>query len=405
MSSHRYINGIRYDRSLLDLAEALVKGRGDGRLSKADTQRLFQAALDGRRLTATELRTLVFVRHHYNVTDAAAGWLDEQLYGGVPLDQKISTMFAKELGLPGLRWSAAPAEVARQEGLDNQQSFMQALRDAVETLLSEAESSTSLRDIISLETGLDLADREAMDREARAWLNDGRLVLIPLDYPSLLQRGAFAFELPDDPWPIRDFWLFGLEIPGRTAYHFMAQVRRREFHQAFSYGYLPEKLTVEEWTERIVEEEFDLDGLGEHIHAEEVERQLALPGNYCFPAALRQALRAFTRDETGPESPVQVILNSFPELARRNFGWVGDYHAALDEKLREFFGEGQLYHLPVGLEKKNGDDRENFRPPENGETVEDNWIFQLSLPTLSDHVFWAVVPRDGGKRAYCYGLN
>ncbi len=405
MGYYRYIDGVRYDRALLALAEAMVQGKGDGRISEADMQRLYQAALDGRRLTETELRTFVYIRHQFQVTDAAADWLDEQLYGKDPFQRKVGKLIARELELPGLRWAIDPQEVARQEALDNRQSFEQALRAGVEAFLYEAESSTSLRDIIFLEMGLELEEEEDLDQVVRAWINGGKLHLIPLNYPSKITGGAFHFTLPDDPWPITDFWLFGLEVPAQTDYLFIAQVRRREFEQAFSYGYLPETFTVEEWTERIVEGEFGLDGLGEHIFAEEVERQLLLPGNYLFPAALREALRAFTRDEKDPESVVQLILTVFPELHRDNFGWIGDYHAALDEKLRQFFADGQLYHIPLGLDDLEKGKRENFYPPENGESIEEHWAFQLSLPTLSDHLFWAIVPRAGDRPAYCYGFN
>ena len=48
---------------------------------------------------------------------------------------------------------------------------------------------------------------------------------------------------------------------------------------------------------------------------------------------------------------------------------------------------------------------EDVYPPENGESVNDNWVFMLQLPTLSDHLFWAIVDRNGVKETYNYGFN
>ncbi len=47
--------------------------------------------------------------------------------------------------------------------------------------------------------------------------------------------------------------------------------------------------------------------------------------------------------------------------------------------------------------------------PPGGERVEDAWIFVLSMPSLSDHVYWAVVPRRRGVSSrvpvHVYGFN
>jgi hypothetical protein len=45
--------------------------------------------------------------------------------------------------------------------------------------------------------------------------------------------------------------------------------------------------------------------------------------------------------------------------------------------------------------------------PERAESLETNWIFSLIIPTLSDHIFWIVIPKDpdlSGK-GYAYGFN
>lgn len=43
--------------------------------------------------------------------------------------------------------------------------------------------------------------------------------------------------------------------------------------------------------------------------------------------------------------------------------------------------------------------------PERGEDLEKNWVFSLVMPTLSDHIYWIVVPKDAPDGAYVYGFN
>jgi hypothetical protein len=43
--------------------------------------------------------------------------------------------------------------------------------------------------------------------------------------------------------------------------------------------------------------------------------------------------------------------------------------------------------------------------PERGEDLEKNWVFSLVMPTLSDHIYWVVVPKDAPEGAYVYGFN
>jgi hypothetical protein len=44
-------------------------------------------------------------------------------------------------------------------------------------------------------------------------------------------------------------------------------------------------------------------------------------------------------------------------------------------------------------------------PPEQGENAQDNWVFVLHIPSLSDHIYWAIVDRQGKVAPYLYGFN
>lgn len=80
MSDYKTIDGIRYERALLEKAESLVAGAGDGRISFEDARALLNSALDGGRITRIERRTLHYIFDHYPVTDKARAWMAEQLF-------------------------------------------------------------------------------------------------------------------------------------------------------------------------------------------------------------------------------------------------------------------------------------------------------------------------------------
>ena len=48
------IDGLKYDSSALEAARAAVAGKGDGRVSKSDSEAILATLLDGGGVTATE---------------------------------------------------------------------------------------------------------------------------------------------------------------------------------------------------------------------------------------------------------------------------------------------------------------------------------------------------------------
>ena len=66
---YRIIDKVKYDNSLLQLADKLVKNKGDGRISEDDIKQLHTDALDGIGITNTELNTLIYIKNNYNFTE------------------------------------------------------------------------------------------------------------------------------------------------------------------------------------------------------------------------------------------------------------------------------------------------------------------------------------------------
>ena len=71
---YKIIQGVRYDRALLEVAEDRIHGQGDGRISKKDAEEIVESSKDGGRITETELRTLKYISENYHFTSKAAAW-------------------------------------------------------------------------------------------------------------------------------------------------------------------------------------------------------------------------------------------------------------------------------------------------------------------------------------------
>ncbi len=70
-SYYKVIDGNNYDRELLELADTAVAGKGDGRISMADADKLFAAVKDGNAYTDVEKATMKYIRDNYKFTPEA----------------------------------------------------------------------------------------------------------------------------------------------------------------------------------------------------------------------------------------------------------------------------------------------------------------------------------------------
>lgn len=79
LSYYKQIDGVRYDKALIAAAQEAVSGRGDGRISKADAEKLLPFVIDGDTITATEQATLGYLRDHFTWTDKADAWFKDAI--------------------------------------------------------------------------------------------------------------------------------------------------------------------------------------------------------------------------------------------------------------------------------------------------------------------------------------
>lgn len=74
MSYYKTIDGKKYDGELIELAEKLTAGRGDGRISLDDAKQLLAAVKDGADYTDIEKDTMAYIRDNFKWTEESDDW-------------------------------------------------------------------------------------------------------------------------------------------------------------------------------------------------------------------------------------------------------------------------------------------------------------------------------------------
>ncbi len=238
-SYYKLINGRRYDRQLLEKAQSLTEGRGDGRISLADARALLEAVQDGRGITEVEKQTLAYLLQHFNWTDKAEEWFSGQLQ--LPsFREQLEHIILEEFHLLRLRLQLDEEELRRQTALPlNAISPGDALRAALASFLEDGESPESPRrlamNIYELWPG-EVPHAEALlDSRLREHMDAGEIRLLPA-YETL-NEDDIDFNPPAEGEPSAENWIFGLSLPELSDHYFWAIVDRRGQNPSYNYGF------------------------------------------------------------------------------------------------------------------------------------------------------------------------
>jgi hypothetical protein len=68
---YKVIDGLNFDAGLLNMADDLIKGQGDGRISIDDSNKLLTKIFDGGTITKVECRTILYILKNYKLTNEA----------------------------------------------------------------------------------------------------------------------------------------------------------------------------------------------------------------------------------------------------------------------------------------------------------------------------------------------
>ncbi|MCA9715656.1 MAG: response regulator [Myxococcales bacterium] len=76
---YKVIDGVKYDKGMLDVVDVAVKGQGDGRISLGDARKLLAQIKDANKYTQIEKTTMAYIRDNYKFTDEADTWIRAEI--------------------------------------------------------------------------------------------------------------------------------------------------------------------------------------------------------------------------------------------------------------------------------------------------------------------------------------
>ncbi len=75
----KVIDGKKYDKKMLEVADESVAGKGDGRISKSDAEKLLAEVKDGNEYSDVEKATMAYIRDNYKFTEEADAWFRSEI--------------------------------------------------------------------------------------------------------------------------------------------------------------------------------------------------------------------------------------------------------------------------------------------------------------------------------------
>ena len=102
-------------------------------------------------------------------------------------------------------------------------------------------------------------------------------------------------------------------------------------------------------------------------------------------------------DNSDIESPLEIVRHAYEEKYKNYMKYPLSYDNLIRSKwmLRHYLNNNET-SISIG---------NDVLPPEYGESVEDNWVFNINISGLSDHLYWVIVDKTGKNKTYNYGFN
>jgi hypothetical protein len=245
MSYYRIIDGERYDRKLLEAAEAATAGRGDGRISLQDAQQLLDVARDGGLITSIERSTLAYIRSRFRWTAAAGEWFDDVLHDdGVSPDEILRRALRVKWALPGLVFRL-DAEAYRRQLLQygSKADLASVVDQVIACFLRDDSHDESFRTLVQHVEGLQPDGQypgssweAAIEQAARRYLDaSGEIDLLP--DASDPEPAAQELPQPVNEETVAENWIFGLRVPSLSDHYYWCIIDRKGNAAPYNYGF------------------------------------------------------------------------------------------------------------------------------------------------------------------------
>lgn len=237
-----YINGRKYDRSILEAIAALLDGKIEKKISIDEAERINRYFLTKGVFSGTERRTYHHIINQFDFTTGTKNWLETQLLK-IPesIAEKTEKIAEGEFGLFHLHLAIDPEVLEGQRSNPrNKVSFEEALRLGLHSFLTDASKATSPKGVLTenyprlLGNNPNGAD-SLLNHVFRDHLRHAAL--------SLCSGTEQPTTEPLKPLPtlevsISENWVFSLKLHEFPLHHFWAVVDRAGDKLPYNYGVL-----------------------------------------------------------------------------------------------------------------------------------------------------------------------
>lgn len=237
-SYYKTINGVQYDRELLDQAMGFVHKSSDKQLGLKDMQLLVLFATDGYRFTPVEKRTFQYILERLNCSEEARRWFlnDDAMSMTSISNYQISAYYLKTKDLSGNSFALTLKEIAVKEfGLDklqinvleeealnqsrnykNKVSMQEAFRKGVKSFIEDGKDVESPRSLMISRDPI-LARNKYTDDEIYLqavrdrilfYMNQGKIKLVYQEY----NRDVAGSGGPEGGESRKENWVFQMNL-------------------------------------------------------------------------------------------------------------------------------------------------------------------------------------------------
>ncbi len=380
MEDNISIDGVSYDRKLLEAAVTFTQGKGEYRLSLEEIQTLYKMSHKGKSATELKIATLHYIARNYRLTEKAQKWYSEHFQ---PIENDFIESTIKkvldEYDLFNLRLSIDSNIVREYESAGNGSDWEAVFRSAIEAYLEDSEGQLGLAKMVALREGT--SDGYSVPKPLlKSYLDKGTLYLVPLK-----ASGEDIMPYDQSEWPDNiPYWTFVFRSPDFGPLEFFAYVSPEKNIQ-FSRGQYSKKAALDLVMSTIAQQFSGVFNLQLNIPMTELELQMALLPQQNFGNALYAAIQTgITNLEFGPgfrEHIRREILEETNETEKLN--------------LQTHFNTGTLHLIPMDYRKQTIKGTAAFPVPEKYSLkILEDWYFGLEMPGSTDMQLLINTPRE-----------
>lgn len=379
MEDNILIDGVRYNRKLLEAALAFTQGKGEYRLSLEEIQTLYKMAHEEKSATDITTATLHYIAGNYRLTEKAQKWLSEHFQ---PVDHNsIEATIKKildEYELFNLRLSIDSKIVQTNLTAGNTRDWETVFRGAIKAYLEGNQGQLSLEAVVARMEGIsdELSDPKPF---LKSFLDKGTLYLLSANEKS---DEKMPYDLPE--WPdMAQYWIFVFRSPDFGPLEFFAFVHREKPIQ-HNRGQFSKKAAPDLVINTVVKQFGEAFNLSLNIPSAELRLQMALQPHQNFGNALYDALLKAVFKE--PNS-----VGSFDSIEQQPLVETDTDDNSPDQP----YSKTRTLHLiPLDYRFQTDSGNATFPIPASMTlNIADEWYFGLEVPDEPENFVLINIPR------------